>query len=248
MFTRHDLKILLVQLRKDDSMRDQEFRAVCRSGALASKQVTRINGLTDTMAPYDIKDYHALIIGGTGDYSIFADLPITRELEGVLGKAKAENYPVFGSCWGGQLMAQVLGGVVETDIEREEVGSYLVNPTNHAADDPLFFDAPNPFWAQIGHHESITKLPDGAQNLAGSERCEIQAFTWPGTTLYGLQLHADLNKHELIERVEHYREAYAADPALFNAIIDNAQASPYTDDLITKYLDRIVVPHWNAQS
>ena len=144
-------------------------------------------------------------------------------------------------------MADIFGGKVETDPEKEEVGSYEVAPTKHAPKDPLFFDAPAKLWAQIGHHESITKLPNGAVNLVSSKRCEFQAFTWPDSNQYALQLHSDLNKDELIERVIHYREAYAADLTLFNAIIDNAKDTPYTDDLIAKFIDRIVIPHWRKK-
>lgn len=239
---KNDIKILLVQLRVDEAMREQEKQAVSRSGSVQSDQITIINGLEQTISPSDLEDHHMLIIGGTGDYSVFDALPITDSLAQVVQHAKEINFPVLGSCWGAQFLAKAFGGTVETDPKREEVGSYLVWPTTYADDDPLFYDASQGFWAQIGHHQSITKLPEGAVNLISSERCEIQAFTWLGSRIYGLQLHSDLSKQELVERIVHYREGYAADPALFNAIVDNAKDSPYTDDLIAKFIDRIVLP------
>lgn len=239
---KNDIKILLVQLRVDEAMREQEKQAICRSGNVQPEQITIINGLEQTISASDLNDHHALIIGGTGDYSVFDALPINDSMAQVVQHAKEINFPVLGSCWGAQFLAKAFGGTVETDPEREEVGSYLVWPTTYADDDPLFYDAPQGFWAQIGHHQSITKLPEGAVNLISSERCEMQAFTWLGSRIYGLQLHSDLSKKELVERIVHYREEYAADPALFNAIVDNAKDSPYTDDLIEKFIDRIVLP------
>lgn len=239
---KNDIKILLIQVRVDEAMQAQELRAICRSGEIDPKQITTINGLEQTISSEDLHGHHMLIVGGTGDYSVFDTLPITDSLTEVLKHAKEINFPVLGSCWGGQLLAKIFGGVVETDPMQEEVGSYLAWPTEYAKDDPLFYDAPQGFWAQIGHHQSITTLPEGAVSLVSSERCKVQAFTWLGSALYGLQLHADLNKDELIERVVHYREGYAADPALFNAIIDNAKDSPYTDNLIAKFINHIVLP------
>lgn len=233
----------MVQLRADEVMRTQEIRAMCRSARIQPEQMTIINGLVNQpISVGDLEGHHMLIVGGTGDFSIFDDVPITDSLVKVLQHAREVNFPVLGSCWGAQLLAKVFGGDVVTDPEKEEVGSYLTWPTEYARDDPLFYDAPQGFWAQIGHHQSIVQLPEGAVSLAATERCEIQAFTWLGSALYGLQLHSDLNKDELIERVVHYRESYAADPALFNAIIDNAKDSPYTDNLIAKFIDRIVLP------
>lgn len=237
-----DIKILLVQLRVDEAMQAQEVRALCRSGDIRPEQITIINGLEQTISKNDLVAHHMLIIGGTGDYSVFDQLPVIESLTEVVQHAKDTNFPVLGSCWGAQFIAKIFGGTVETDPKKEEVGSYLVWPTQYADDDPLFYDAPQGFWAQIGHHQSITKLPEGAVNLISSERCEIQAFTWLGSRMYGLQLHSDLSKDELVERVVHYREGYASDPALFNAIIDNAKDSPYTDDLVAKFIDRIVLP------
>ena len=237
-----DVKVVVAQVRANPIMQEWEFRSVCRSGNLKPEQITVINGLEKTISLDDLEDHHMLFIGGTGDYSIFDTLPITESLEHTLAYAKETNFPVLGSCWGGQLMARTFGGRVETDTERGEVGSYIAYSTDAAQIDPLFADAPKKFWIQVIHHESITRLPQGAVNLARSDRCEIQAFTWPESNLYGLQLHADMTKNELIERLTLHREVYAADPAAFNEIIDNAKETPHTDNLIAKFIQRIVIP------
>lgn len=241
--SRDDIKILLVQLRIDNAMREQEKRAVCRSGQIKPGQITVLNGLEQTVSKKDLEGHHMLMVGGTGDFSIFDDAVTVRDnLKDILTEAKNSNFPVLGSCWGAQFIAYIFGGVVETIPEKEELGSYLAWPTIYAQDDPLFYDAPQGFWAQIGHHQSITKLPDGAVNLLSTERCEVQAFTWLGSRVYALQLHSDLNKEELIERVDHYRANYAPDQAAYNAFMGSLKDSPYTDNLIAKFIDRIVLP------
>ncbi len=239
--SRSNIKIALIQLRNDKVMLEQEYKGVLRAGNLEPKNIKRIYALKEHFSHSDLHDVHALIIGGSGEYSVFDDLPFTNELEKSLRYCRNVDFPVIGNCWGGQFIAQVFGGEVVTDVERQEIGSYEVTKTNFAQGDSLFFDAPEKFWAQIGHHESIITLPDGAINLVSSERCEIQAFTWPESKIYGFQMHPDLNKQELIERIVHYREEYAADPSFLNAIIDNAQDSPYTDTILAKFIDRVVI-------
>ncbi len=240
-----DVKILLLQLRKDQFARDHEVAGMVSSGRLEPGQLEIVNGLEQELKPQHLDGKHLFIIGGSGDYDTF-DLPFCPVLKDMLAQCRSQNIPLIGSCWGAQFMAHALGGKAEADPAREEVGSYLVSVTEHASDDPLFHDFPSQFWAQIGHHVSVTKLPDGAVNLASSTKCQIQAFTWPGSTQYGLQFHPDLTKTGLMERVIHYRDAYAADPMAFDIIMENAKESPSTDHLLQKFIERIVLPRYSG--
>jgi GMP synthase (glutamine-hydrolysing) len=236
MVTHSDVKVLLVQLRIDAAMQAQERLAVCRSGHILPAQVTTVNGLEHTINIGDLDNYNMLLVGGTGDYSIFDRIRVKKSLLQVMKYAREINYPILGSCWGGQLLAQMFGGKVETLEARSELGSYEIHPTPYAEEDPLFYDAPDDFWAQLGHHESIVKLPKNAVGLLSSNNCPVQAFTWPGSAQYGLQLHSDLSKAELVERVTHYRANYAAEQGAFDAFLATLQESPYTDNLVAKFV------------
>ncbi|HSH31736.1 MAG TPA: type 1 glutamine amidotransferase [Candidatus Saccharimonadales bacterium] len=242
----HDIKVLLVQLRREAVMRNHEYDGVLRSGKLEPGQITRVNGLEEPLEMAHLDDRQLLFIGGSGDYSVFDELPFMPVLTKMLQKCRQDNIPVLGSCWGGQYMAHVLGGETVTDPETEEIGTYLMYKTDGAKSDPLFSDFPAQFLAQIGHHERISQLPPGAVNLVKSDKTPIQAFTWPGSAQYALQFHPELDKTGLVERVIHYREAYAADPLAFDVILNNAKESPWTDHLVERFIERIVLPRYSA--
>ncbi|MBW3538169.1 type 1 glutamine amidotransferase [Candidatus Parcubacteria bacterium] len=242
-----DIKVLLVQLRKDPVMRDHEYRGLLRSGRLRPQQVTRVNGLEEPLEMAHLDGKQLLFIGGSGDYSVLDELPFTRVLTDMLQKCRLDDLPVLGSCWGAQFMAHVLGGKVITDPETEETGTYLMYKTPEADADPLFRDFPSAFLAQIGHHERIAALPPGAVNLVKSDKTSMQAFTWPGSSQYALQFHPELDKTGLVERVIHYRESYAADPLVFDLIINNAKESPWTDHLVERFIERIVLPCYSRK-
>lgn len=183
-------------------------------------------------------------IGGSGDLSFFDELPFSVALKQALLYCRREDLPILGSCWGGQFMAESLGGKVVTDSAHEETGSYLVHRTLASDADPLFGGFPDRFWAQLGHHERIAELPPGAVTLASTSRCEIQAFTWPRSTQYGLQFHPELTREGLIERVVHNRDSYAAHPGSLVAIIRRTRPSPWTENLVGRFLQKIVLPRY----
>lgn len=241
---REDLKILLIQLRKDPAMIAQEQQCILRSGCLNRGQLTIVNVVDQPLTAQHLEGHHAIIVGASGDFSVFDNVPYKDVIAEIMKKARRERIPVLGSCWGGQFLALVYGGEVITDKEHEEVGTYLMELTADGKRNPLFQGFPSTFWGQVGHHEQVSKLPDGAVTLVKSELCPIQVFTWPGEPIYGMQLHPELNKKEILERIEHYRDGYAADPGAFNKIIASLKESPYSENLVGVFIDKIVMPRY----
>jgi len=241
---KQDVKILLLQLR-NPAMRDHEYQSIIRSGKLDPAQITRVDGLKEELTEQHLEGKHLLIIGGSGDYPVFENLPFVPTLTKMLQKCREENMPVLGSCWGAQFMALKLDGEVKTSPEQEEVGTFEIEKMPETDKDPLFHDFPQTFLAQIGHHESITKVPPGALILFKSEKCPIHAFAWPGSTQYALQFHPELNKQGVTDRIIYYRDSYAADPEFFQKTLNAVKESPWTDDLVHKFIERIVVPRFS---
>lgn len=100
----------------------------------------------------------------------------------------ATGTPVLGLCFGGQLLAQVLGGSVSAAEEMER-GWTAVCATREAGDDAGLFERAWLAW----HYDNITP-PPGATVLARSDRC-VQAFTM-GPHL-GLQFHPEATGTEI---------------------------------------------------
>ncbi len=244
MITKDNLKILLVQFRHAESMKNHERENVARSANVALPQVKVLSALSEPLDDdiYDCSDL--IVLGGSGDYSIFADLACMPKLKSWMRRALKEDKPLLGSCLGAQFMAEFLGGEVVTDPNLEEIGSMAVSLTKEAESDPLFFDYPEDFMAQIGHQQTIIQIPQGAKLLAKTDKA-IHAFAWPGLSLYAMQFHPELTKKGMVDRIIHHRDGYASDPVEYHRIINTATESPYTDNIIEKYIDRVALPRVN---
>lgn len=108
---------------------------------------------------------------------------LTPERAKVL-EAHNAGIPILGICFGGQLMARVLGGSVARAPEAE-LGWYEIN----SDDTSLIETGP---WFQ--YHWDRWLLPPGATEIARTEIAS-QAFTY-GRTL-GLQFHPEIDAHVL---------------------------------------------------
>lgn len=105
-------------------------------------------------------------------------IPWIRDEYVLLEKALEQEVPILGVCFGGQMLAQVLGGVAQRAPE-SEFGWMKVATT----DPTLVPSGPWLLW-----HDDEFRIPSGAQLIAESDVC-AQAFTY-GSNL-GLQFHPE---------------------------------------------------------
>ena len=109
-----------------------------------------------------------------------------------LGDAARAGHPVFGICYGHQLLAHALGGEVAHHPEGVEIGTVTVQRHPTAADDPLLGELPDAFAAQAVHWQSVRRLPPGAVLLAGSAHEAHHAFR-VGEQAWGVQFHPEFS-------------------------------------------------------
>ncbi|HAN43890.1 MAG TPA: GMP synthase (glutamine-hydrolyzing) [Ruminococcaceae bacterium] len=96
--------------------------------------------------------------------------------------------PVLGICYGIQLMAHVLGGVVVTASSRE----YGKTETEFDTDCALFSGLPGKGVTWMSHTDYIKELPDGFEVTAHSEVCPTAAMQNKHRKLYGMQFHPEV--------------------------------------------------------
>ncbi len=239
--TRDDLRILLVQARKDQQMKLHEISCFETSGNLSDDQVDSHDLLESPVGIEEIADFDAIIIGGSGDYSVLDDVPNLISLEDIIKEAKVRDLPVLGCCWGAQFLAKVFGGTIIRDPKHREVGTIEVLTTEAAGRDGLFNDLPRRFFAQAGHTDRVADLPPGSVLLASSVLCPVQAFTFPQSGMYGVQFHPELGKDDLVMRLKYYKENYVSDGAPVEEIISELKDTPEAAGLVGKWIDRVVL-------
>lgn len=106
----------------------------------------------------------------------------------LLRDAVEAGIPVWGVCFGAQLLAAALGGRVFAG-PRPEVGVLPLRLTEAAASDPVFGSLP-PELPVFQWHGDTFDVPAGATLVAGSDAYPNQAFRVGGLA-YGVQFHAE---------------------------------------------------------
>lgn len=101
-----------------------------------------------------------------------------------------QGMPVLGVCFGHQLLAHALGGVVGPNPRGRQIGTQRIRILSSAANDPLMGELPSTVSAQTTHVESVHELPPGAIRLASSPRDRNHAFRF-GDRAWGVQFHPE---------------------------------------------------------
>lgn len=112
---------------------------------------------------------------------------------GWLALQVGQEVPVLGICYGHQLLAHALGGVVGEHPQGIEIGTVAVQSTEAAASDPVFSALPAQFLAQSVHEQSVLRLPPGATVLARNAHEPHQAFR-AGRAAWGVQFHPEFSR------------------------------------------------------
>lgn len=238
-----DLRVLLLQARNTDEMIRQEQECFLERCRIAPSQLQVRNVTREQIEPSVLAGMDALLIGGAGEYSAMEDHPWMPALFDVLYAAYDLKLPTFGSCWGHQVIARAFGGEVIHDSERAEIGCGTVLLTDAGQVDPLLCDFPPRFRVNMGHHDRVVRLPEGAVELAFSESQPNQAFRMGARPMYGTQFHSELDARRERERLVAYRAYYdevAADSA-FDAVIQSLSETTEADHLLYDFLRKFAV-------
>ncbi|MBC6436442.1 type 1 glutamine amidotransferase [Nostoc sp. HG1] len=241
---RSDLKILLLQIRSDTITRLEELDEFVRYSRLEAHQFSVLDVFaTPDFSPTQIEGYDALFIGGSSDASVTQPelYPFVEPTKKLIIHCLNESIPVFASCFGFQAAIEALGGSVIVDKPNMEMGTYPLWLTENAASDLLFHDVPNGFLAISGHKERAVSMPKDAILLAYSDLCPYHAFKIANKPFYGFQFHPEVDAKDLAIRISRYQDRYLDDRDLLDRILNSLQDTPIANQLIEKFVDRILL-------
>lgn len=133
-----------------------------------------------------LKDYKGIILSG-GPYSVYEEgsPPIDKRIFEI-------GIPVLGICYGHQIMAKLLDGVVK----RGNIREYGLTKIELKNNNHIFNTLPKFQTVWMSHQDQLEKLPLGFSEIGSSNNCKFAAIMDDKRKLYGLQFHPEVSHTE----------------------------------------------------
>lgn len=164
----------------------------------------------------------------TGSWEMVTDRHGWSELTAEwIRQAVAIRMPLFGVCYGHQLMAHALGGRVDFHPEGREMGCLDIVKTAAGEADPFLMNWPHRFQAHLTHLQTVMELPPGATTLAVSRHDRHQVVRY-GPNAISTQFHPEFTPAISAACIQKRRQALheeGRDPdAMLSALKDTPEA------------------------
>ena len=176
---------------------------------LPEAKLTEIHIATGAPLP-TFDDYDGYILSGS-EKGVYDAADWMAPLRAMLLQLKDANIPVFGICFGHQLMADTYGG----KAEKSDKG-FVVGPREFAAGDTQYA-------ARVMHQDQVTQAPPNAEITASASYCPVAALQY-GFPARSVQFHPEYPHSFIAEATE-----------LFDGNIMTAQEAADSRESLTKY-------------
>jgi GMP synthase (glutamine-hydrolysing) len=143
--------------------------------------------------------------------------------------------PVFGICYGHQLLAHALGGEVGDNPTGREMGTVPVKLHPEAAQDLLFGALPSTFSAQVTHLQTVLRPPTDVAVLARSEQDRCQAFRWRDHA-WGVQFHPEFSAGHMRGYVHARRDALQREGRCHQRLSKEIRPTPHARGVLRRFV------------
>lgn len=167
----------------------------CRDMDYDSVIVNNNSEYERSVKPIEDKIEHVILSGGpgsvyTGDNGL-SEAVARKIIDG------EKQWPLFGICFGHQVIANVLG----VRVGRGKSAEYGTSEIIVDNEDRIFKDMPKRFNAWVSHFDEVKQVPKDFIPLAHSESCDIEAMCHKERDIYSVQFHPEVWHTQYGERI-----------------------------------------------
>jgi len=146
-----------------------------------------------------LEGYDGVAITGSGLHIYSGDAEVTRQVE-LVRALLGTGTPIFGSCWGLQVITTAAGGAVRRNPKGRELGfGRGIRLTESGRKHPMYAGKLDVFNAPTVHLDEVEVLAPGSTVLASNAVSEIQSVEvkTPGSTAWAVQYHPEYPLREI---------------------------------------------------
>lgn len=140
-------------------------------------------------------DFAGIVWTGSALNCYTGQTEVTNQIE-LAKDAFDSGTPIFGSCWGLQVMTMALGGSVRCNPKGRELGiGRCISLSPEGRNHPMYSGKLGVFEAFEVHMDEIDVVPEGAVVLAGNAMSDVQAMAVErgASSFWGVQYHPEFD-------------------------------------------------------
>jgi GMP synthase (glutamine-hydrolysing) len=179
-----------------------------------------------------------LIVTGSSS-SVTEQAPWMKRTGAFLKRAIDDGIPIFGICFGHQLVADALGGRVEKNPRGREIGTVRLRLHDHARDEALFAECPAEMDVHATHVDTVTDLPKGATRLAVTD-LEPNAAYAIGDRVRCVQFHPEFDAEITRGYVRARAHLIDGEGLSSSRIHDAVKDAPFAAKILVNFVERHV--------
>ncbi|WP_426687336.1 glutamine amidotransferase [Rhodanobacter ginsengiterrae] len=228
--------VLIVRTgRAPDAIRARhgDFPHWFRLGADLRPQQLRVVDVANGEALPALEEVAGAIITGSAAM-VTERAPWSERTAGWIRDAMDISLPLFGVCYGHQLMAHALGGQVGYLPGGREIGTQSINLTDAGKVDSLAHGLPQSFRAHTTHEQSVLEAPAGAVVLARSARDPHQWLRY-GPQALSVQFHPEFNAEVMRAYVRRKHADMSREGSDPKRVFKEVAATPFARRLLRQF-------------
>jgi len=176
----------------------------------------------------------------TGSHAMVTDQVLWMlKLEAWVRNILEMNIPLLGICFGHQILAQAMGGVVDYHSGGREIGTVPITLTQEGKQDRLLGALPAVFMGHTTHAQTVKKLPAGAQLLAQNSFEPHHAYRI-GKNAWGVQFHPEFTASIMNDYVNEQCDALINSGQDVKTLQSSIRNTDKANGLLNRFIEHVL--------